>query len=123
VEPGGYFYWNGQYVDGYTNNGKFMGSWLGRAAQGESAKTTYWLSAKSKIGLEFRHRKVDRQFLPQGGSQNDVAVSADIFTKAGFRFNGSLQYERWLLPLLAENRQSNLAVAFQFSFWPRVRGH
>lgn len=123
VEPGGYFYWNGQYVDGYTNNGKFMGSWLGRAAQGESAKTTYWLSAKSKIGLEFRHRKVDRQFLPQGGSQNDVAVSADIFTKAGFRFNGSLQYEQWLLPLLAENRQSNLAVAFQFSFWPRVRGH
>jgi hypothetical protein len=49
-------------------------------------------------------------------------VSADIFTKAGFRFNGSLQYEQWLLPL-AENRKSNLAVAFQFSFWPRVRGH
>jgi membrane-associated phospholipid phosphatase len=123
VEPGGYFYWNGQYVDGYTNNGKFMGSWLGRAAQGESAKTTYWLSAKSKIGLEYRHRKVDRQFLPQGGSQNDIAVSADVFTKAGFRFNGSLQYEQWLLPLLAENRKSNLAVAFQFSFWPSVRVH
>ena len=120
VEPGGYFYWNGQYVNGYTNNGNLIGSWLGRAAQGESAKTTYWLSAKSKVGLEFRHRKVDRQFLPQGGTQNDVALSADIFAKSGFRFNGSVQYEQWLLPLLAQNRQSNLSVAFQFSFWPRV---
>ena len=123
VEPGGYFYWNGQYVDGYTNNGRSIGSWLGRAAQGESAKTTYWLSPRNKIALEFRHRKVDRQFLPRGGSQNDVALSADIFTKAGFRFNGNVQYEQWLLPLLAENRQSNLSVGFQFSFWPRVRTH
>ena len=123
VEPGGYFYWNGQYVNGYTNNGNLIGSWLGRAAQGESAKTTYWLSAKSKIGLEFRHRKVDRQFLPQGGTQNDVALRADIFAKSGFRFNGSVQYEQWLFPLLAANRQSNLSLAFQFSFWPRVHAH
>lgn len=123
VEPGGYFYWNGQYVNGYTNNGNLIGSWLGRAAQGESAKATYWLSAKSKVGLEFRHRKVDRQFLPQGGTQNDVALNADIFAKSGFRFNGSVQYEQWLLPLLAANRQSNLSLAFQFSFWPRVHAH
>jgi hypothetical protein len=118
VEPAGYFYWNAQYVNGYTNNGGFIGSWLGRAAQGEAIRTNYWLSGKSKIGLELRHRKVDRQFLPQGGSQNDVAVNADIFSGPGFRFSGNVQYERWQIPMLATNRQSNVAASFEFGFWP-----
>ena len=119
----GYFYWNGQYLNGYTNNGGFIGTWLGRAAQGESIRTNYWFSPKRKIGLELRHRKVDRKFLPQGGTQNDVAVNADIFAGPGFRFSGNLQYERWQIPLLAANRQSNIAASFEFSFWPRVRAH
>jgi len=117
-EPAGYFYWNAQYLNGYTNNAEFIGSWIGRAAQGEAIKTNYWLSARSKIGVEVRHRKSDRVFLPQGGTQNDVAVNADIFTGPGFRFSGTVQYERWLIPLLATNRQSNVAASFQFGFWP-----
>ncbi len=120
VEPAGYFYWNAQYVNGYTNNGGFIGSWLGRAAQGEAVRTNYWLSAKSKIGLELRHRKVDREFLPQGGTQNDVAVNASFFSGQGLSFSGNVQYERRLIPLLAMNHQSNLAASFQFSFWPKV---
>lgn len=118
VEPPGYFYWNAQYVDGYTSDARFIGSWLGRAAQGESLRTNYWLSAKRKIGLELRHRKVDRLFLPQGGTQNDVAVNADIFAGHGFRFSGNVQYERWQIPLLAINRQSNVVASFEFGFWP-----
>jgi hypothetical protein len=91
---------------------------LGRAAQGESIRTNYWLSAKSKIGLELRHRKVDQKFLPQGGTQNDVAVNADIFSGSRFRFSGNLQYERWQIPLLAANHQSNVLASFEFAFWP-----
>jgi membrane-associated phospholipid phosphatase len=121
--PGGYFYWNTQYLNGYTNDSGLIGTWLGRAAQGESIRTNYWLSAKRKIGLELRHRKVDQKFLPQGGTQNDVAVNADIFAGAGFRFSGSVQYERWQIPLLAPNRQSNVAASFEFGFWPTPRHH
>ena len=117
-EPGGYFYWNAQYLNGYTNNGGFIGSWLGRAGQGEVIKTNYWLSAKKKISVEVRHRKADRVFLPQGGTQNDVAVSADIFSKSGFRFTGNVQYERWQIPVLATGPQSNVAASLQFAFWP-----
>jgi membrane-associated phospholipid phosphatase len=123
IEPAGYFYWNAQYVNGYTNNGEFIGSWLGRAAQGESVRTNYWLSAKRKIGIEFRHRKVDQKFLPQGGTQNDVALNADIFAGAGFRFSGNLQYENWQIPLLAATRQSNVAAGFQLGFWPVPHHH
>jgi len=113
------FYSNGQYVNGYTNDGRLIGTWIGRAAQGELVQANYWLGPRKKIGIELRHRKVDRQYLPQGGTQNDVAVNADIFTATGFRFSGNLQYELWQIPLQATNRQSNLAVSFQLGFWPQ----
>ncbi len=114
------FYTNSQYNSGFNNDGRLIGTWIGRASQGESIRTNYWLRPRQKIGLELRHRKVDRQYLPQGGTQNDIAVNADIFTGPGFRFSGNVQYERWQIPLLATNRQSDVAVSFQFSFWPAV---
>jgi hypothetical protein len=117
------FYTNAQYVSGYTNDGRLIGTWVGRASQGELIRTNYWLSARQKIGLELRHRTIDKQYLPQGGTQNDVAVNADILTGRGFRFSGSLQYERWLIPLLATSRQSDVAASFQFSFWPSPHTH
>ena len=117
------FYTNGEYVNGYTNDGRLIGTWIGRAAQGELIRTNYWLSPRRRIGLEFRHRKIDRQFLPQGGTQNDVAVNADIFAGPGFRFSGNLQYERWQIPLLATNRQNNVAASFELGFWPTRHTH
>jgi hypothetical protein len=116
------FYNNFQYVSGYTNNGELIGTWIGRSAQGEAISSTYWLAPQKKITLEMRHRTIDTQYLPQGGSQNDVALSSDFFVKSGFRFSGTVQYERWQIPLLAANRQSNLTASFQLGFWPQVKG-
>jgi hypothetical protein len=112
------FYTNGQYLNGYTNDGRLIGTWIGRAAQGELIQSNYWISPRKKIGVELRHRKIDQQYLPQGGTQNDIAVNADIFTGPGFRFSGNLQYERWQIPLLATNRQNNVAASFELGFWP-----
>jgi hypothetical protein len=98
-----------------------MGTWLGRAAQGESVKSTYWLGPQKKIGVELRHRQIDRQFLPQGGSQSDVGVNGEFFLHSGFRFSGTVQYERWQIPILAAGRQSNVTAMFEFGYWPRVR--
>jgi membrane-associated phospholipid phosphatase len=117
----GCYYSNSQYVNGYTNNGELMGTWLGRAAQGESLQSTYWLSSTKRIGIELRHRKVDRQFLPQGGTQNDVAVNTDFLLKSGFRLTGTIQYESWQIPLLAANRQGNVLASLQLGYWPRAR--
>jgi hypothetical protein len=63
---------------------------------------------------------VDRLFLPQGGTQNDIAVNAAFITTRGVSFSGNLQYERWLIPLMATNRQSTVAASFQLGFWPKV---
>lgn len=53
-------------MNGYTNDGQLIASGIGRAAQGESIISNYWLSATKKVGIELRHRKIDQQFLPQG---------------------------------------------------------
>ena len=117
----GCYYHNFQYVNGYTNNGELLGSWLGRTAQGEALSSSYWFSPQKKVSVELRHRKLDRQALPQGGTQNDVAFNAEFPLKSGFRLSGTLQYESWQIPMLAATRQSNVTASFQFSFWPRVR--
>ena len=116
-------YGNAQYISGYNNDGRLIGSWLGRSAQGEQIRTNYWLSARKKIGLELRHRILDPSYIPNGGSQNDVAVNADILAGSGFRFSGKLQYEQWRIPLLAASRQSNVAASFEFSYWPTPHKH
>jgi membrane-associated phospholipid phosphatase len=115
----GCYYSNGQYVNGYTNNGELMGTWIGRAAQGEAIRSNFWLSARKKIGIELRHRKIDQEYLAQGGTQNDVAVNADFLMKSGFRVSGMLQYESWQIPLLAAGPQRNVVSSIQFSYWPR----
>ncbi len=116
------YYGNSQYLNGYTNNGELIGTWVGRAAQGEAIRSNYWLGPQRKISFELRHRKMDRMYLPEGGTQNDIAVSGDFFLKSGFRFSGTLQYENWQIPLLAMTRQSNIAVSFQVGYWPKVHG-
>jgi hypothetical protein len=116
-------YANSQYNSGYTNNGRLIGTWIGRAAQGEQIRANYWLSPRKKIGVELRHRKLDSGYIPQGGTQNDVAVNADIVTAQGFRLTANLQYERWNIPLLATNRKSDVAASIQFGFWPSPHKH
>jgi len=116
-------YYNGQYNSGYNNDGRLIGTWIGRAAQGEQIRANYWLRPRQKIGLELRHRKLDPGYVPQGGTQNDVALNADIVVRSDFRFTGNLQYEQWQIPFLATNRQSDVAASIQFSFWPTPHKH
>lgn len=116
----GCFYHNFQYVNGFTNDGQLLGSWIGRAAQGESISSTYWLSATRTIGFQMRHRKIDREFLPLGGTQNDVQLNSDFLLRSGLRLSGFLQYERWNIPLLATSRQSNVTAAFEIGYWPKT---
>jgi hypothetical protein len=116
-------YYNGQYNSGYNNDGRLIGTWIGRAAQGEQISSNFWWSPRKRIGIELRHRKLDPGYVPQGGTQNDVAVNADFLLGAGFRFTGNVQYERWQIPLLATTRQNDISASFQFGFWPSPHQH
>jgi len=118
----GCFYENGRYYNAYTNLGNSLGTWVGRASQGEQAWGTYWLTSRNTIQFNFRHRKIDGQFIPNGGTVNDGGVRADIWLGTTVRVSGSVQYEMWNIPVLDSMARSNVTTSVEFSFWPRNWG-
>jgi hypothetical protein len=116
----GCFYVNNRYPDGsYMNSGNLLGSWLGRAGQGGQAWSTFWLSPRNKIQFDYRHQKISTLYLPQGGTLNDGGVKADFWLNSKVMFSGSVQYEKWGIPVLANLPQSNVTTSFQLTFWPK----
>ena len=99
-----------------------MGGWLGRASQGEQASTKYWLTPRNTIQFNYRHRKLDSQYIPNGGTVNDAGLSADYWFGAKLRLSGSLQYEKWQIPVLDSSTRSNVTASFELGFWPRDWG-
>lgn len=115
----GCFYVNNRYPDGsYTNLGNLVGSWLGRGGQGEQAWSTYWITSRNKIQLNYRHQKVSGQYLPQGGTLNDGGVKADFWLSNAVMLSASVQYEKWNYPVLANAPQSNVTTSIGITFAP-----
>jgi hypothetical protein len=115
----GCFYVNNRYGDGsYTNSGNLIGSSLGRAGQGERAWSTYWISPRNKIKFQYRHQKVNGDYLQQGGTLNDGGVGVEFQLRPRITFSGSVQYENWNFPLLSVEKRSNWATSAGFTFWP-----
>jgi membrane-associated phospholipid phosphatase len=121
-ECNGCFYRNGRYLNGYTELGNLMGSWLGRAGQGEQIWSTYWLTPRSKIQLNYRHQKVDGRFIPQGATLNNGGVRGDFWLGTTVQVSGSVQYEKWNYPVLDPLARSNVTTSIEVSFWPRNWG-
>ena len=115
----GCFYVNNRYPDGsYTNQGFLIGSWLGRAGQGEQVWSTYWFNSRDKIQFTYRHQKVNPQYLPQGGTLNDGGVSGEFWLSRNVMLTGSIQYEKWAIPVLDPLPRSNVVTSIGFSFQP-----
>ncbi len=119
----GCFYNNTRFPDGsYMNRSNLMGSWLGRAGQGEQAWSTYWLSSRNTIQFHYRHQKMSGDYLPQGGTVNDGGVKADIWLSNTTKLSGSIQYEKWNIPVLDPLVRSNVTTSIELSFWPHRWG-
>jgi membrane-associated phospholipid phosphatase len=117
--PGRFVYYNTVYLDGYTNNKNLIGNWLGRQGVGFNASTTYWISPESRVQFGYRRAKQDSRFLPGGGTQDDISVQSELRVRREIAVSGLVQYERWLLPLLSVQRQSNWTTAIQVSIFPK----
>lgn len=115
----GCFYDNNLFINSYTNRGNLMGTWVGRASEGEQAWTTYWLTPRSTVQLDFRHRKIDGQFLPDGGTVTDGSVGVNWWIHSDWNIAGSVQYEKWNIPILAPTLQSNWTTSIEIGFWPK----
>jgi membrane-associated phospholipid phosphatase len=115
----GAFYWDATWITGFQNAHHLMGSWMGRQGQGAQAWTTYWFSPRNKVQFGFRHQKVSRQLIPDGGTLADANVRAEFWPRSSFSFSASVQYEMWNFPVIASTKQSNVTSSVQLTFWPK----
>lgn len=119
-DHGRFFYWNGNYRDGYTYNGSLIGDWVGRDGKGGQVTTTYWLAPDRKVQLYWRAHMIDPGFIPGGGRQNDIGTNILYAIGGHFQAGGTLQYETYNIPLLAAGRQSDVSVGVTLSYWPHT---
>jgi len=115
----GYFYFNSTWIDGYTNTGDLLGNWIGRAGQGAQAWTNYWFSSRNRLQFNFRHQKISQQFLPGGGSLTDAGIRGDFWLRSNLSVSASVQYERWLVPVIQPTQSQNVTAAVEILFQPQ----
>ncbi|HXM94426.1 MAG TPA: capsule assembly Wzi family protein [Candidatus Dormibacteraeota bacterium] len=115
----GFYYFNFTWRSGYTNDGNLIGSWIGREGQGAQAWTNYWFTARNRLQFNFRHQKVSQEFIPGGGSLTDAGVRADYWVRPNVSLSTSVQYERWLFPVIQPNAQRNVAASVEILFQPQ----
>jgi membrane-associated phospholipid phosphatase len=115
----GFFYFNFTWRSGYTNNGNLIGSWIGREGQGGQAWTNYWFNARNRIQFNFRHQKVSNEFIPGGGSLTDVGVRGDYWFHSNVGLSASVQYERWIFPVILPTAQRDVTGSIEILFQPQ----
>lgn len=115
----GFYYFNWTWRNGQTNNGNLIGSWIGRQGQGAQAWTNYWFNARNRLQFNFRHQKVSREFIPGGGTLTDVGARGDYWVRPNLSLSGSVQYERWLFPVIQPNAQRNVTASVEILFQPQ----
>jgi len=118
LNPTGFYYLANRYLNGDTNNGNVLGSWMGRAGQGAQAWTNYWFSPRNRLQFFFRHQKVSQEFVPGGGSLTDAGVRTDYSLRSDLSLSVSVQRERWLFPVIQPNASRNVTAAVQILFEP-----
>jgi membrane-associated phospholipid phosphatase len=122
----GAFYWDATWITGFQNTGHLMGSWMGRQGQGAQAWTTYWFSPRNKLQFGFRHQKASQQFIRDplspsiswGGSLADVNVREEFSPRSNFSVAASVQYERWLYPVIQPGPSKDVSAALEIVLQP-----
>lgn len=118
----GYYYSNLHYIQGYTNYGQILGSWVGRQGIGGQASTTYWFSPQKKAGFFYR-KMVSDVSLSGGGSSADYGVTVSWRVKPQIELNAMGQYENWKFTALQPTSRSNFTSSFEFRVYPNIGTH
>ena len=122
LEAPGFFYFNGTWRSGFTQDGNILGSWIGRDGRGVFATSRLWLSPRNTIQFGYREGVADREFL-EGGRYQDESVQANFALRSYLDVSAMLQYENWRFPLLAPGLQSNVTSSLQITYRPHREEH
>jgi membrane-associated phospholipid phosphatase len=118
-----FLYFNGQYHDANTNKGFLFGSPTGRDARSYQGWSTYHFSATNSLVFSFRQLKASNAFFPGGGTQTDASVRFEWKLRPNLLVDTFVQGERWLIPALSQNSQTNVTVQMQLSYSPHWKIH
>jgi hypothetical protein len=120
---GEYVYWDLFYHDLSTNKNNLIGSWIGREGKGVRAQSTYSFNSRSNIQFGYRQAKVSKDFIPNGETVNDTSLAANVWVHGSVELSASVQYEKWLAPLLAPGPQTDWTSSFGITFHPPALHH
>jgi hypothetical protein len=113
-----YVYWNDFYHDLDTNKNNLIGDWIGREAMGFQGWSTYHFGRRDSLQFAYRNAKVSKDFIPNGETVNDGSVKLEWWLGNSVSLTGSVQYEKWLAPVLAPGPQTNWTSTFGFMIYP-----
>lgn len=125
---GKFIYWEGIYRDAHTNKGNLLGNWIGREGKGGQAWLTYWLGPASKIQVGYRRAKIAKDFISGGSTQDVFSGGGSLRLRPDMDVSAYVQYERWKLPALVAQPQSDVLASVQVTWLPSLvwrarRGH
>ena len=116
---GQFNYWNFNYPDGNTNNGKLIGNIVGRDGRTIQSWLTYWFSPRNTLEAIYRHNSVSADFIPGGAAWQDYALQNAMYLRNGFYVRSELQYEHISrYPSLFSGVQQNVTATLEVGFMP-----
>jgi hypothetical protein len=114
---------------GYTNKVFIMGDRIGREVTGGQAWLIYHLYGSEWVQLEYLNKKIPKDFIPGGTTQNEYEYKVGVVKRLGqdIELNGWLQYEAWRAPvsvkevdLYLPGLQRDTIVAAQLTWFPKL---
>jgi hypothetical protein len=93
-----------------------MGSPVGLDGKEILASSRIWFREKDSVQFNYRHVKVDAQYIPSRGTIDDAAVRVNY---CGWEATAMVQAERWNFPLLAPDAPTNISGSLQITYWPQ----
>jgi Capsule assembly protein Wzi len=106
---------------GYTNHGMIMGDWIGREAKGGQAWLTYHFSGNEYLQFSYLNKKVPKDFIPLGTTQNQYKITLVKRFKENLEVNAWFQYEGWKAPDYKTGLQKNTVTAVQLTWYPKLQ--
>jgi len=117
---GEFLYWDLFYHDLSTNERNIIGNWVGREGQGEQFWARYSFTTRTWLEASGRHARVAKDFIPGGGSLEDLSLRAQYAFHQQWHFEAFVQHENWVYPILAATPQSNWTSSIAITFEPRI---
>ena len=116
---GQYLYQEYIQTQGYTNKGFIMGDAFGREGKGGQAWMSYHLSPKEIVQVSYLNKKNARDFIPGGTTQNSFDIRVVKRLRPELELDADLQHEWWKAPVYQPGPESDTALTFRFTWFPK----